>query len=108
VADSNATRLIPVFGRLFWMIVGPLALILTIYFIATSGAGWATAADFLYFIILGGMLLGRWLEFRGGSPETSSGEPATAADLRRFILMVVIAGPAAWAVANVFGNYVLR
>ena len=108
MSSPVTTPLIAVFGRLFWMIVGPLALVLTAYFIVTSGTGWTTTADFLFLIILGGMILGKWLEFRGGSPETSTGEPATAADLRRYILMVVIAGPAVWVVANILGNYVLR
>jgi hypothetical protein len=108
MAGSNTTPLIPVFSRLFWMIVGPLALVLTTYFIVTSGTSWTSTADLLFFIILGGMILGKWLEFRGGSPETSTGEPATAADLRRYILMVVMAGPAVWVVANILGNYVLR
>jgi hypothetical protein len=107
VAGSNTTSLIPVFGRLFWMFIGPLGLVLTIYFIATSGTGWTTRADLLYFVVLGGMILGKWLEFRGGSPETSTGEPATVADLRRYILTVVIAGPAVWVVVNILGNHVL-
>jgi hypothetical protein len=100
--------LIAVFGRLFWMMVGPLGLVLATYFIVTSGTGWTTTADLLYFVMLGGMILGKWLEFRGGSPETSTGEHATVADLRRYILTVVIAGPVVWAVANILGNYVLR
>ena len=108
MSSPAATPLDIVSGRLFWMMVGPLALVLTIYFIVTSGTGWTTTADLLFFIILGGMILGRWLEFRGGSPETSTGERATAADLHRYILIVVTAGPAVWVVANILGNYVLR
>jgi hypothetical protein len=108
MSSPATTPLSVVFGRLFWMMVGPLALVLTIYFIVTSGTGWTTTADLLFFIILGGMILGKWLEFRGGSPETSTGERATAADLRRYILMVVTAGPAVWVVANILGNYILR
>ena len=65
-------------------------------------------ADFLFFAVLGGMIFGRWLEFRGGDPQTQAGEPATAADLRRYILTVVTAGPVVWVVANVLGNYVSR
>jgi hypothetical protein len=108
MASTNTTPLIPVFGRLMWMLAGPLALVLTTYFIVVSGGGWTTTSDLLFFIILGGMILGKWLEFRGGSPETSTGEPATAADLHRYILTVVIAGPVVWVVANILGNYVLR
>lgn len=107
MAGSNTTPLIPVFGRLFWMIVGPLALVLTIYFIVTSGTGWTTTADVLYFVILGGMMLGRWMEFRGGSPETTTGEPATIADFRHYILMVVTIGPIVWVLTNLVGNHLL-
>lgn len=107
MAGSNTTPLIPVFGRLLWMMIGPLTLVLVIYFIATSGTGWTTTADLLYFVILGGMMLGRWLEFRGGSPETSTGEPATAADLRHYILMLVTVGPIVWALTNLVGNHLL-
>lgn len=107
MVDSRITPLIAVLGRLFWMMVGPMALILTIYFIVTSGTGWRTVADLLYFIILGGMILGKWLEFRGGSPQTTSGDPATPADLRRYILMVVILGPVVWVLANLVGNHLL-
>ena len=65
-------------------------------------------ADLIYFVILGGMILGKWLEFRGGCPETSTGERTSAADLRRYILMVVTAGPVVWLIANILGNYVVR
>lgn len=108
MSSSNTTRLIPVFGRLFWMIVGPLALVLATYFIVCSGSGWTTAADLMFFVTLGGMILGRWLEFLGGSPETSTGEPATARDLRRYIFMLVVIGPIVWAAANILGNHVLH
>ena len=108
MSSPAATPLDIVSGRLFWMMVGPLALVLTTYFIVTSGTGWTTMADFLFFIILGGMILGKWLEFRGGSPETQTGERTTAADFHRYILMVVAAGPAVWVVANILGNYVLH
>ncbi len=58
MSTPTTTPLSAVFGRLFWMMIGPLALVLTIYFIATSGTGWTTTADLLYFVILGGMILG--------------------------------------------------
>ena len=108
MSSPTTTPLIAVFGRLFWMIVGPMALVMTTYFIVTSGNGWTTPADLIYFVVLGGMTLGKWLEFRGGCPETSTGERATAADFHRYILMVVTAGPVVWVIANILGNYVLR
>ena len=47
MSSPTTTPLIPVFGRLFWMIVGPMALVMTTYFIVTSGNGWTTTADLL-------------------------------------------------------------
>jgi hypothetical protein len=47
MASSDTTRLIPVFGRLFWMMVGPIALVMATYFIVSSGGGWMTTADLL-------------------------------------------------------------
>ena len=41
MTGSNTTPLTAVFGRLFWMIVGPMALVMTTYFIVTSGNGCA-------------------------------------------------------------------
>lgn len=96
-----------VLGRLFWMMLGPLTLGVATYYILTSGTGWRTTADVLFFVILGGMILGRWLEFRGGNPQTSTGEPATSKDLRRYILLLVIAGPIVWGVVNAIGNHLL-
>ena len=104
---SPPTPLLPVFGRLFWLMAGPLALVLTLYFIVTSATGWRTPADLIYFLVLGGMVLGRWLEFRGGNPRNSLGEPVTAADLRRYVLRVATIGPAVWVLANLLGNHVL-
>jgi len=107
MADAPVTSLSVVLGRVFWMMVGPLALVLTIYSMLTSGAGWRTLADLLYFAILGGMILGRWLEYRGGNPQTSAGDPLTPAGLRRYILSIIILGPIVWVLANWVGNHLL-
>lgn len=95
------------FGRLFWMMIGPLSLALTLYYIVSSGTGWRTFADAMFFVILLGMILGKWLEFRGGNPQTSAGEPATPANLRNYIAAVAIGGPVVWALANLLGNHLL-
>jgi hypothetical protein len=58
-------------------------------------------ADAAYAVSLGAMLLGRWLEFRGGAPLTADGEPATAAHLRRYVFWTTALGAAVWAAAAV-------
>ena len=66
-------------GRLSWMIVGPFALAVCTIGIIERHGGWFSPLDLIYFIILGGMALGRWAEFHYGQPLTATGEPATAA-----------------------------
>ena len=82
------------FGRLAWMIVGPFALAVIALSIAERRDGWASPLDLLYFAVLGGMLLGRWLEFRHSQPLTAMGEPATVAD---FAGMPWCSAPSGWA-----------
>ena len=107
MSDVPITSVSVLIGRIFWTLVGPVFLALSLYYLATAGSGWLTFADLLYFLILSGILLGRWAEVRGGNPQTTTGEPATPADLRRYFVTVAIGGPVLWVVANLIGNHVL-
>jgi hypothetical protein len=102
---TNSTS--AVLGRLFWMMIGPLFLGISAYYIVTAGTGWATAADLMYFLVLGGMILGRWLEFRGGNPRNSTGEPCAPGDLRRYVVLTIVIGVAVWVLTNAIGNHLL-
>jgi hypothetical protein len=94
-----------ILGRIYWVMIGPMLLvILTLTSLANSG-GWFTPADFGFLAALGGLPFGRWLEFQGGDPRTSTGEPATRDQLRRYALATTLAGLAVWVVANLIGNY---
>ncbi len=95
-------------GRLFWMMAGPACLLVsTILILNSPRTGWHTGADIVYWIALAGMILGRWVEHRGGNPRNGMGEPATASDLRRYIVVTALAGTAIWVAVNIVGNYVL-
>lgn len=91
--------------RVVWMMIGPLALVLLIAAIVNIGNGWFTAADIGFLIVLGIVVLARWLEFRGGSPQTATGEPATPDHLRRFAIGAVVLGLGLWVIANVIANH---
>jgi hypothetical protein len=100
---------LPVFlGRLFWMMVGPLILVLLAFTIVIKGSGWLTLPDLAFLGVLGSLLLARWLEFRGGNPQTSTGEPATSAHLRRYAISTIVLGVSAWVAANFVGNHLLN
>lgn len=108
VALRNDSMLI-LFGRLFWMMVGPGTLLVSAVLIVSSArAGWRTGADIMYWIALAGMILGRYVEHRGGNPRTSTGDPATVGDLRRYVITTAIVGAVVWVIANVVSNHVLE
>ena len=93
------------FGRVFWMMAGPVFLAVLALSIVQRGGGWLTAVDGAFFLVLAGMLLGRWLEFRSGAAMTGMGEPATPDDLRRYVALTSLAGLGLWVLANLAGNH---
>ena len=91
-------------GRLFWMIVGPFALAVTAIDIAGRRDGWLGPSDLLFFLVLAGMLAGRWTEFRSGTALTATGDPASTQDLRRYAWGLCLLGLVVWVAANFIGN----
>jgi hypothetical protein len=61
-------------------------------------------SDIVYLVFLGGMVAGRWLEFQTGHAQKGTGEPATPADVYRYLLLAPLIGLAVWAAANAIGN----
>lgn len=100
----SAQSTLPALGRLFWMMIGPMLLALLALNILMNGGGWLTTVDLVFLALLLGLPLARWLEFTGGAPQTTTGEPATKHDLVRYAPLAVVAGLAVWIVANVIGN----
>ena len=92
------------FCRIFWIMLGPMLLALLTLGVVSHGNGWFTGVDIAFFTVLAGIILARWVEFRGGNPLTSTGEPAEPRHLRRFAMLAAGAGVAIWIVANLIGN----
>ena len=92
-------------GRLVWMALGPGLLAITTMHIYLYGTGWHTIADYVFFAILGVLMLGRWLEVLGGVPLNSVGEPATRKDFYEYVALVLGAGLVIWIISNAFGNH---
>jgi hypothetical protein len=105
MSHSSASPALVAFGRLTWMILGPLGLASALLSIINTGNGWLTPADAAYWVALGAMLLGRWLEFQGGRPETATGEPANPGHLRRYVVGASALGAAVWVAANLVANH---
>jgi hypothetical protein len=96
-------------ARAFWMMFGPAFLMICALVIVTSpGTGWRTLADIFYWLVLVGMLLGRWLEYQSGNARNSLGEPGTARELRNYLIWASTIGAVIWIGANIISNYLLK
>ncbi|MCI0381313.1 MAG: hypothetical protein L0215_27320 [Gemmataceae bacterium] len=97
---TEGITLFTILCRLTWMLFGPFALMFAAFSIVRLGESWLTAADIAFFVILGVMLLGRYLEFQSGQAQTASGEPATRAHLVRYLTVMPVVAIGAWVLLN--------
>jgi divalent metal cation (Fe/Co/Zn/Cd) transporter len=109
-ADQHTSKPISSLGvlgaRLTWVLFGPLALLGITWGIVSQGTGWFTGLDVAFGVVVGLMLLGRWVEHRSGTATTLTGEPATPEQFKRYLTLLPPLGAAVWIVASVVGNYV--
>lgn len=102
--NGPTTSFLALFGRLLWMMVGPMFLVFLTIAIVQNGNGWFTPADFAYLAVLAAMLLGRLVEYWEGNPQTASGEPATRAQVFRYLAAAGGIGAGVWILANLLAN----
>jgi hypothetical protein len=100
---AGTTPFVAVLGRLTWMLFGPIVLFLITFSLVGKSHSFIGIVDGAYFGALGAVLLGRWVEFRSGAALTAAGEPATAADLRRYLRWAGSIGLAVWVAAKLGG-----
>lgn len=92
-------------ARLTWAGLGPMTWLLITVGIVLTGTGWLTGLDAFYWIAVGLMLLGRWVDHRSGASTTLTGEPATDEHFRRYATGLPLIAVAVWIVANLLGNH---
>ncbi|MDD4270828.1 MAG: hypothetical protein PHO07_05720 [Pirellulales bacterium] len=111
-SNPNDRPAINTFGglitRLTWFCLGPAAILLTLCGILSTGSGWATALDAIYFVFVGVVIWCRWTEQRSGRGATVYGEPTTWDDFRRYVKTLLLVAFGAWVLANLLGNHVLQ
>jgi hypothetical protein len=104
---GEITSLAVLGARLTWSFAGPTAMLALIYGIVSQGNGWLTRLDGAFMIVLGLMVLGRWVDQRSGTSTTLTDKPSTSDHFKRYVVILLPAAVAAWALANVVGNHVL-
>jgi len=95
-------------ARLTWVILGPIALALLAVGIVQRGNGWLTGLDGLFGLVVGLMILGRWVEQRSGAATTLTGQPATLDQCKRYTVILLVVAAVTWITANIIGNHILR
>jgi divalent metal cation (Fe/Co/Zn/Cd) transporter len=95
-------------ARLTWVILGPIAFVLLVVGIVQRGNGWLTGLDGLFGLVVGLMILGRWVEQRSGAATTLTGNPATLQQCKRYIAILSGVAVVTWTAANILGNHILR
>jgi len=94
--------------RVFWMVLGNIALFFMAYFIAVPPSGsrqTLSVFDAVYAATVGALILSRYLDIRYCSGATASGGPATMANFRRYVLILVIASLAIWGGAHAISYF---
>ncbi len=89
------------------MVFGPLALLAIAAGLAARKHAWFSGLSVAFVVVIGLMILGRWVEQRSGAATTITGKPATAEQCTRYSATLVIVGAVIWAAANVLGSYIL-
>ncbi len=87
--------------RLFWMVVGNIALVMAALSIYKS-AGWSIA-DLAFWLVIGTLIGARYIDIVRYKGTTAQGEPATMTHFRRYVLLLLAAGAIMWAVARALG-----
>ncbi len=88
-------------ARLFWVILGPMTLLLVLLGLILNKPEAVGGLDAFYAIVVLLMLGGRWIEQRSAAPKTASGELSTPESFRRYIYILIPVAIVAWVAARV-------
>jgi hypothetical protein len=92
--------------RLAWVALGPVALLITAMVLVTNGGGWLSLSSIAFLVTIPVMVAGRFIEQKSGFGLDSTGEPATWAGFRTYVLIMVPVLVGVWIVLNVIGGIV--
>lgn len=91
--------------RLFWMIVGNALLFFCAMAIAQGTSSLFEPIDALFWILVGSLLITRYVDIRYFNGMTSDGDAATMADFKRYALLLGFIAIGLWIGAHLFGAF---
>ena len=87
--------------------IGPGLLALMLLMMGMQKKVWFAAIDGVFVGVLCLLILARWIDFRYADPTLTSGEIATATQIRNYSMGAVVIGVVSWLAATLLGIYVL-
>jgi hypothetical protein len=94
-----------ILARLWWMFFGNVVLAFCILFIVENQGGFFRAADWVFWITLGSLVLVRYADIRFLEGRTGTGERASIAQWTRYAAVLTACAAAGWIIAHL-ANYV--
>jgi hypothetical protein len=86
--------------------IGPGLLLLLLLLMGMQKKAWLEGIDIAFAVFLLLVIIARWIDFLFADPTLTTGEVATASQIRKHSLFAVIIGLASWITATLLGIYV--
>lgn len=90
--------------RLFWLVLGNATIFLSLATVAVTRAPLPSYLDVIVLIAVISMIAVRWLEIARFGGRTLGDEPASPRHWRRYVVSLVSATLAAWALAHLLAG----
>jgi len=97
--------LLGLFARLLWMLLGNLVLVITAIFIAQYREGVFHTADGIFWITAGVLILVRYLDIKFWGGATGMGKPASMADWRSYVMILLGCCTAGWLLLHLIAYF---
>ena len=91
--------------RLFWMFLGNAMLFLCAMAMAQEASGWFAPIDALFWVLVGSLLIARYVDIKHFNGTTGDGTAATMADFKRYTLILLVVSIGLWIGAHVIGSF---
>lgn len=101
--DGVATGGLGFVVRLYWMLVGPVALLFLLFGIVDKRAAFPSWLDAAYWAVVASLVGARYADIRYLKGGSGDGEPATMADWRKYSVRLLGVGAGVWVVARLAG-----
>ncbi|GEM_PF-347988 len=100
---SQETGCLSVLIRIFWMMIGPMALGLCAVFIAINSIPYFSIHDFTYWMIVVMLITARYIDVKKLNGLTADGDPATPAHWRRHTFLLIVVSLPLWIISHSLG-----